>query len=130
MQNKNIEEEFVKKFVVKCKQERILWELNNSKKRPRIIWNFMHWNIFKNNCLTPTKYMPKDIMEKKLFDLGKTNDIYFIGEDYIGNISLKQAVDRANMGEICIIYCGNGIGYYQGEQEFGAPPRFLLLAQK
>lgn len=29
-----------------------------------------------------------------------------------------------------VSYCGNGIGYYQGEQEKGAPPRFMLLKEK
>lgn len=56
--------------------------------------------------------------------------MYFIGEDYIGDLSLKEAVERASEGEICIIYCGEGIGYYQGEQEKGAPPRFMLLKEK
>jgi len=53
--------------------------------------------------------------------------LYFIGESYIGTLPLKEAVKKAGTGEICIIYCGNGIGYYQGEQECGKPPRFLLF---
>ncbi len=49
-----------------------------------------------------------------------------LGESYIGELSLKQAVEKALFGEICIIYCGNGVGYYQGEQDIGSSPRFLL----
>lgn len=52
-----------------------------------------------------------------------------MGESYIGEISLKEAVENADGGEICIIYCGKGIGYYQGEQIIGAPSRFMLLAK-
>lgn len=36
----------------------------------------------------------------------------------------------AEIGVVCIIYCGKGIGYYQGEPGYGAPPRFMLLAEK
>ena len=55
-------------------------------------------------------------MQTYLYNLSKKSNVYFIGEDYIGDLSLKEAVERASEGEICIIYCGEGIGYYQGEQ--------------
>ena len=57
-----------------------------------------------------------------------TRECYVIGECYIGTMQLRQACEEAWQGGICIIYCGNGIGYYQGVQMFGAPPRFLLHA--
>lgn len=69
-------------------------------------------------------------MEELLLDLAKKKDIYFIGEDYIGSLSLKEAVDRVQHGEWCLIYCGNGTGYLQAEQEIGAPPRYLLAQEK
>ena len=71
--------------------------------------------------------MDKTEMQTYLYNLSKKSNVYFIGEDYIGDLSLKEAVERASEGEICIIYCGEGIGYYQGEQEKGAPPRFMLV---
>lgn len=45
--------------------------------------------------------------------------------DLYRNMHLKQACEEAWEGEEFIIYCGKGIGYYQ-EQEYGAPPRFIL----
>lgn len=68
-------------------------------------------------------------MRDYIYILSREEFVYSIGKDYIGKMPLEQAAERANEGEICIIYCGNGIGYYQGEQEKGAPPRFLLLAE-
>lgn len=62
----------------------------------------------------------KEAMKNYLHKLSGAENVYFIGEDYIGKMLLEQAAERANEGEICIIYCGNGIGYYQGEQEKGA----------
>lgn len=125
-----IEEEIVKKYVIKNKQERILWELSSPRKREQIFWRFADSEILKSSCLKPIEYMSVETMEKYLFKLTGVKSVYFIGEDYIGELTLRQATERANMGEICIIYCGNGIGYYQGEQGYGAPPRFLLLQKE
>lgn len=125
-----VEEEIIKKYIKTNKQERILWELNSPKKRNSVIWRFHKPDIFMKKCLKPVKYMSKQDMEKYLFDLSGVLNVYYIGENYIGSLSLEQAVEQVNQGGICIIYCGNGIGYYQGEQEFGAPPRFMLLAEK
>ncbi len=93
-------------------------------------WRFVSPDIFIQAYLHKVQYMTGDEMEECLFKLSGVQDVYFIGEDYVGVLSLKQAVERAHTGEICIIYCGNGIGYYQGEQEIGSPPRFLLLRQE
>ena len=123
-----IEEEIIRKYVKKDRQERIIWELNNPKKREEIVWRLHRPDIFIEKCLHPIEYMSKDVMRKRLFELSGVSEVYFIGEGYIGYLSLEQASERANTGEICIIYCGKGIGYYQGEQEIGKPPRFLLLS--
>lgn len=122
-----IEIEIIKKFVNTNKQERIIGELANPKKRKSVVFmRFPGPDIFKENCLQPVNYMSQDELEKKLFQLGCVQEVYYIGESYIGEMALKDAARRANDGEICIVYCGNGIGYYQGEQEYGSPPRFLL----
>ena len=66
-------------------------------------------------------------MIKYLFELSAASDVYYMGESYIGHLFLEQA---AEIGVVCIIQCGKGIGYYQGEPGYGAPPRFMLLAEK
>lgn len=119
-------EEIIKKYVKKNKQERILWEIKNPKKRSGVIWRFNRPDIFKENCLQPVEYMDKEIMKDFLIKNSNLMKVYFIGESFMGCLSIEEAAERANTGEICIIYCGNGIGYYQGEQEKGKPPRYLL----
>ena len=121
-----VEEEIIRSYVKENKQERLLWELNSSKKRKTVIWKFAGTELFKSNCLKPTSYMSANQIEKHFSPMVTTKNVYFIGEDYIGSLTLQQAARRAQEGEICIIYCGNGIGYYQGEQCAGKPPRFLL----
>lgn len=124
---KSIELEIVKKYINKSKQERIIWELNNPKKRRNIMLErFSSPEIFDNNCIRLVDYMPPNELERYLFQLSRVEEVYFIGEDYIGELSLREATLKANTGELCIIYCGKGIGYYQGEQEQGKPPRYLL----
>ena len=54
-------------------------------------------------------------MIKYLFELSAASDVYYMGESYIGHLFLEQAAE---------------IGYYQGEPGYGAPPRFMLLAEK
>ena len=130
MENKRIENEIVTKYVKKNKQERILWELSNPKKREKVFWKFSGVTIFKENCLKAEKERSGDELTNYLFQLGGSMDVYYIGTSYVGILSLEQAVARADKGEICIIYCGRGFGYYQGEQECGKVPRFLLIQQE
>ena len=128
MEMHKIEEEIIKTFVVKNKQERILWELGSSKKREQVFWRFAGTAIFKAECLNFLKYMTPNELEKYLSRFVHTKNVYYLGEDYIGGMSLKESLVRVNMGAICIIYCGNGIGYYQGEEDQGHRPRCLLRA--
>lgn len=119
--------EFIKRFVISNKQERLIWELESSKKRKDIFWRFSGSNIFKDEFLQKTDYMLVDELETKLYQLSKNNVVYFIGESYVGEISLKEAVEKVSYGEICVIYCGNGIGYYQGEEDRANTPRYFLI---
>lgn len=128
MKTDNTEEEIIKLFIAKNKQERILFELRNHKKRDSVFWRFAGPNQFKTDCLQPIGHMSCKELEKLLFAHSGASDVYYIGTSYIGVLSLQQAVRNVHMGEICIVYCGNGFGYYQGEQEYGAPPRFLLVS--
>lgn len=126
----DIELEIINKFVNKSKQERIIYELSNSKKREYIMMNrFAGSEIFKNSCLQVTESKSLEKVQSELVQLSNTEKVYFMGETCIGELSLIQAIKKVAMGEICIIYCGNGIGYYQGEQNFGSPPRYFLKSE-
>ena len=81
--NKKIEIEIIKKFVVKNKQERIIWELSSEKRRQNVIWHFDHPSFFKKDILYPTTYMDSKKMEKKLYEMSGSKECYYIGETYI-----------------------------------------------
>ena len=62
-----MEEEIVKNYVVKNRQERILWELSSPRKRSGIMWrHFPGVRLFKAECLQATDHMPPSVMEKRL----------------------------------------------------------------
>ena len=122
-----VELEIVKMYIVTNKPERLIWELSKPQKRQHImIRRFASPEIFEKSWMRSVDYMSSEELKKCLSRLSRAKEVYFIGESYIGELSLDQATLRANAGELCIIYCGNGLGYYQGEQEYGKPPRYLL----
>lgn len=128
--NHEIETEIIKKYVVKNKQDRIIWELGSPKKRSEVMWRFHHnLDIFKPECLYPVEYMDPRGMKEYLYKLSGAREVYYMGDLFIGELSLKDAADRA-FGDVCIIYCGNGIAYYQGEECMAAPPRYMLIANE
>ena len=119
--------EFIKKFVKSNKQDRLIWELESPQKRKDIFWRFASSNIFKTECLQKADCMSVDDLETKMYQLNKSKEVYFIGASYVGEISLREAVEKASCGEICAIYCGNGKGYYQGEEDRANTPRYFLI---
>ena len=78
------EKEIVQNYIIKSKQERIEWELNHPQKRKDIIWHFHKPDIFKEACLHPVDYMDQEAMKNYLHKLSSAENVYFIGEDYIG----------------------------------------------
>ena len=126
MPNKN-EQEIVQTYIVKNKRKRILWELDNPKKREYILFNrFLGIDNWKKGCLQPVEYLTSEKLSYYLAEKSKKKEVYFIGEDYIGSLPIKNAVERTRKGEWCMIYCGNGYGYFQGEGGCIKPARYLL----
>lgn len=126
MPNK-IEQEIVQTYIVKNKRKRILWELDNPKKREYILFNrFLGIDNWKKGCLQPVEYLTSEKLSYYLAEKSKKKEVYFIGEDYIGSLPIKDAVERTRKGEWCMIYCGNGYGYFQGEGGCIKPARYLL----
>ncbi len=124
--NSEIEKEMVYNFVIKEKRERILWEIASKRKRRGVIQERFHdERYFIKKILKPVDFLLAKDLENLLFRVGKTKNVYYFGS-FIEETTLEYAVNEAIHGDICIIYCGNGIGYYQGEEDIKAP-RYLLL---
>jgi len=126
--NVNIENEIINNYVIKNKQARIIWELSTPKKREDVFWRFSGINIFKPNCLIRVNDIPVDYLREKC--LAQNNfKVYVLSSHYIGEASLDNSIKRAQNGEICIIYIGKGVAYYQGEECGGYRPRYILSTE-
>ena len=135
MSNYNYKRQFVEKSeyislgesIMPNKIEQEIVQTYNPKKREYILFNrFLRIDNWKKGCLQPVEYLTSEKLSYYLAEKSKKKEVYFIGEDYIGPLYTKAAVARTEMGEWCMIYCGNGYGYFQGEGEFIKPARYLL----
>ena len=124
-----IESEIVKLFVQKQYQKRLLYEIN-SKKEYDTMWHYFHTEQkLKKECLEKIYYMDEKNLEKYLFQLTGKKEVYYMGIDVRIRMSLREASYQMAHGAVAIVYCGNGIGYYQGEEELADTPRYILKAQ-
>ena len=54
-------------------------------------------------------------------------EVYVISMEFAGKLPLKEGITIMNKETGSLLYCGDGVGYYQAEQEQGAPERYVLL---
>jgi hypothetical protein len=136
---KDLEELIVKSFFDKRVQERVLFELSTPKHRGLALHRLCH--SYKK--MLRVKYMteipgpnsdPRDI-----YELLKTNgaekmcySLSFNDQIDGKELPLIKALEHAvGFGFPSIISCRHGeLAYFEAEQEFGAPPRFLLKRPK
>ena len=118
------EQEIIRLFFRKDRQERLYWELSG-KKRSEFFWHLAGTRELKSACLHDLAG-DKRPLKQLLRQSGAGENVYFLGSSHIGPTSLEDALHRAEQGELCLIYLGNGIGYWQGEQN-PTQPRALLF---
>ena len=77
MPNK-IEQEIVQTYIVKNKRKRILWELDNPKKREYILFNrFLGIDNWKKGCLQPVEYLTSEKLSYYLAEKSKKKEVYW-----------------------------------------------------
>lgn len=124
--NTIIEREIIKSFFLKNKQDRLIWELNNPRKRKRFVDRIAHPTYIDESCMKVSEMNSLEEVKHFLQNISGTNEIYMIGESYIGEITIDNAINYLRRNEICILYCGNGIGYYQPEENYGDFKKYIL----
>ncbi|MFQ3546103.1 hypothetical protein Q7A53_18635 [Halobacillus rhizosphaerae] len=133
--DRELEEVIVKAFFSKRIQQRVLFELLSPKKRmdamDRLCHNYLSTlqEEFMIEIPKPNSN-PKEI-EKLLKKQGSSNECYAISwNDSIDgkHLSLTSALEVAvGEGFPSIISCIPGkLAYFEAEQEYGSPPRFIL----
>ncbi|WP_299095735.1 hypothetical protein [uncultured Metabacillus sp.] len=133
--DKELEEIIIKSFFNKRIQERVLFELFSQKKRDNVMNRLCHnyLDTFRKEFMIeiPTPNSDPGEIEKLMKNQGAGNDCYVISwNDTIDgkHMSLTSALKVAvGEGFPSIISCIPGkIAYFEAEQEYGSPPRFIL----
>ena len=129
--NSKIEEEIVRCFIQKNRQDRIAWELQSKRKRDSIMWKLCDTRRFEKEVLYPQPYLsPEDLVEK-LTDLGAQKTIYVMSfyemSEPKENCSVLEGILQQDDNPY-LLYYGDGLGYFEGMQEEGAPERCILIS--
>ncbi|WP_033541166.1 hypothetical protein [Planococcus sp. CAU13] len=136
---KEMEELIVKSFFEKNVQERVLHELFSSKKRNHALNRLCHeyQRMLKGKYMIeipPPNSDPQDIYEL-LINNGADKKCYSLSynEKIDGKeLPLQEALEHAvGFGFPSIISCVPGeLAYFEAEQGFGSPPRYILKRSK
>ncbi|MGM0924767.1 MAG: hypothetical protein ACQEWW_26890 [Bacillota bacterium] len=133
--NKEIEEIIVKSFFNKRIQQRVLFELFSAKRRMdamnRLNHNYLTTLLKEFMIEIPKPNSDPEEIEKLLKKQGAGNDCYAMSwNDSIDgkHMSLTSALEVAvGEGFPSIISCILGkLAYFEAEQDYGPPPRFIL----
>lgn len=125
-----IEEEIIRCFIQKNRQDRIIWELQSKRKRDSVMWKLCDTHLFKQEVLYPQRYLSPDDLAEKLEALGAQKTIYMIAFDEMYELedcSVLEGIER-QWDNPYLLYYGNGLGYFEGMQEDGAPERCILIS--
>ncbi|ASI35224.1 hypothetical protein A0126_16740 (plasmid) [Exiguobacterium sp. N4-1P] len=125
----------VQSFFVKRVQERVLHELFTPKKRDMALQRLDHryLSMLKNDYLIEIK--PPNSWPDDTYDLlkqhGASDTCYCLSENELisgKTLPLREALEHAiGFGFASIISCIPGeLAYFEAEQSFGPPPRYLL----
>ena len=133
--DKEQERVLVQSFFVKRVQERVLHELFTPKKRDMALQRLDHryLSMLKNDYLIeikPPNSWPEDTYDS-LKQHGAPDTCYCLSENELisgKTLPLREALEHAiGFGFASIISCIPGeLAYFEAEQSFGPPPRYLL----
>ena len=133
--DKEQERVLVQSFFVKRVQERVLHELFTPKKRDMALQRLDHryLSMLKNDYLIeikPPNSWPDDT-DDLLKQYGAPDTCYCLSENELisgKTLPLREALEHAiGFGFASIISCIPGeLAYFEAEQSFGPPPRYLL----
>ena len=126
--NSNIEEEIVDSYYQKRCRERIKWELKTPRRRDDGIWKMRLKKYLDEDKMHHLEYLSIEQLKKKILKLGGKETAYLISIYFVGEINIAEGIEKARNDDMgCILYFGNGIGYYH-EGELGInPPDFFML---
>lgn len=133
--NTTIEESFITTFLVRYKQERARFALRKKDKRRAFFRNFKVDFLIQEKTVQLDKHeisCRNDLIEL-LRSKGAPEQCYCMTFDspYDGQeVSLIEAVEHLwGCGQLIISCIPGKLAYYEDEQEYGPPARYLLVSE-
>lgn len=127
-----IEEKFVKQYITKGRQERLVYELGSSKKRINAMSRFCHSSLelIKPNMIYEWGDIDCDRLLLLLKKYGKNEKNYIMAYDenidkkYMNN---EEAIKRVIGNGMAAVIINNGIVIIETEQEVGPAIKYVLI---
>lgn len=135
MQPQEHEYIFVNTFVLREHRERIFFELQSSKKRGKFFNRLCHayFDVLDRRFCQkiPSLFSPSEDIIRILIQKGAPKTCYVMSNNPVtdqSSIPLTEAVKQnVGYGLPSVIDCIPGqLAYFEAEQEYGSPPRYIL----
>lgn len=132
--NAYVEEQIVKRFMKKQYQERALYLLNSSKKRDIFLFGLTR-DYFVDRYLYPIPSKNNTVCQltMTLNNLSKQDEYYLMGRGMHDGekTTLESTLSSLfGLGPFIIYFLNCGFCYFEEEQSYGAPGRYLLWRGK
>ena len=126
--NLKIEKEIVGYYYQRWCKKRINWELETPRKRDDGIWKVRSIKYLEEKTMYPVEYLALEKLKDKIIKLGGREPAYLISLSFVGELSIDEGIKMARNDDMgCVLYFGNGVGYYhEGELE-KFPQEYILL---
>lgn len=126
--DKNIEELFVKKFIVKGRKERIFFELSSEKKRRDRVYRL--YNDLDGSCSIFSGQLSEETLPDKIKkSVAKMKSCYVIADGADDGAVLPFELAFKNLEQsagLYIIFCAPDIVIAKDEVFYGAPEQCIL----
>lgn len=132
--NREYEENFINKFIVKSRRQRILYELSNKKKRTEGVWRFCHGTselvidskiIYEGNSISNKEI---SLLIKKYT---KEEQCYIISGDSDTDgkfMNCDEAIDCIIGNGMAAIMVFHNLAVIETEQEVGSAVKYILYS--
>lgn len=128
--NINIEEKFVMTFCEKRITDRLIYELNNPKKRTDALWRFSNHDQFIKKSLvidSSNKYTPSNLIAE-IKKLSNSNKCYLLSPSFDGiEYSLFDGINKGFYEGLAVVFIiDSNTAVIKDEQAYGSPTKYIL----
>lgn len=132
MNQKEIAEEMIDMLFLKKWRKRLKYDLIEEKRRNEKYFRYHNGEYIDKSIIKyKVNTMDFDDIYAILIKEGAKDQCFWMADGDSGILSTKEGFNRSLSGGMgAMLYLGNGIGFFQGEQYIGSPERYILVNNK